>query len=925
MAKLFGFGYELIVVICSFGLMAGCGKKRSESGEFCNPEYFDSDGKGGCIEKMEPISQVMGPQINWDAENPTFEASLKIVNIEGNPIKNARIDIGGVVRTTGGDGVAKWGGLSAKTSSIAHIKADGFAPISRSVNLANAAGEGLTISLLPLSEGSQISGETGGLTTGSNAGVWFPGEAFLKPSGEPHKEDVIVKMATIDPAIDDENTGPGELVGATQSGDVVGLESGGMIYAKIEDSSGNELKLASDQHARVLFRLPANFAAKAGDELPLWAFNNEDNQWQEESTCLVKVASEPNEDGSEALECEGTVAHFSWWNLDIRARDACVNITFHGNFPKRYKLLSSTHQILTERCARGTCRWVVGGAAASAIVPPSSSGDGSFCAIVRLPPRGEVPSHKLRTIIRVKDLSAENKTQTFVQEDLLPSLITAASEGNVWKFRGDSNRLCTNKVAGKTCLQHSIELVIGEPMEDADGDGYPAHKEGISMSRKDVDCDDNNPNIHPGAQEDPCNNIDDNCDGRRDPSPLSWSYRCVYSCGAPNTEEIPGNSVDEDCNGIATDRDDDGYVARYDRYSAPGYKSGDCNDWDKRVHPGAEEIWGNARDENCDGMALDYDGDNFLSTYHLRRISKNELGNLSEEQQTLVDCNDYRQAINPKADVVQEASFKSFYQKNEQDGTTYRTAAFCNYFDSRGQLNWRGRMLLRDVNCDGFYSDLDGDGWTIPGDNFYGPERAWDCNDLDPRIHPVEESTNGLPPACVAEEKMVNNRTCEVDLGKFGGGETKDRLFCPAIPGKGPTYCDDLLDGEGGEPTGYFVCRPLDWKFENPLKPFAFGEVWGPCDFNKGPIEPNCQGQTYCGGPQSWSNDYLDRLLTEFNYDMENVYWKGMCFPRCGDRCNPNPCRAPNKNVCTLENRNPKCSCNPGFEPDGDNCVESQE
>jgi hypothetical protein len=95
---------------------------------------------------------------------------------------------------------------------------------------------------------------------------------------------------------------------------------------------------------------------------------------------------------------------------------------------------------------------------------------------------------------------------------------------------------------------------VGNLCEDSDrdGDGYPAS----------VDCNDQNPAVHPGALE-VCNGVDDNCNGAIDENlgtlecGTGICYRVVSACvngqmnvctpGSPSTETC--NGLDDDCDG----------------------------------------------------------------------------------------------------------------------------------------------------------------------------------------------------------------------------------------------------------------------------------------------------------------------------------------------------------------------------------------
>jgi large repetitive protein len=122
---------------------------------------------------------------------------------------------------------------------------------------------------------------------------------------------------------------------------------------------------------------------------------------------------------------------------------------------------------------------------------------------------------------------------------------------------------------------------------DADKDSYGADDAGTVSCEKPAghvlasgDCDDANPDVHPGVADDTCDKFDDDCDGTMDEDAVleSWHY-----------------DLDDDSYG------DEGFsIASCEQpYLGMITEGTDCNDDDVAVHPGAKEIC-NLVDDNCD-------------------------------------------------------------------------------------------------------------------------------------------------------------------------------------------------------------------------------------------------------------------------------------------------------------------------------------
>ena len=377
---------------------------------------------------------------------------------------------------------------------------------------------------------------------------------------------------------------------------------------------------------------------------------------------------------------------------------------------------------------------------------------------------------------------------------------------------------------------------------DADGDHFDPCDEP-------VDCDETDPEVHPGADDDWGDGDDQNCDGIDGEDGDGDGYAANASVGSGDYDCADDNPAihegadevcdgrDSDCSGgipaDEVDLDSDGWIPCVD-YVEQGAElngGGDCEDGIEQVHPSAEEVACDGFDTDCDGSIedaeLDGDGDQYLPCTPFSDLEQGFLGG--------DDCDDEEAAVHPDADE----GCDGLDTDCSGDGVSY------DELDADNDLHvpcsgWSGDASLSGGDCDdsqpginpgavehacdGVNTDCagvmdpdemddDGDGY-LPclgyTENGGGFTAGGDCDDAQPDVNPgeAEHICDGVDTDCDGAPLESDEADSDGDgwlacsgYGEHGGGFLGDEDCDDSEAGVNPA-ATEVCDGRDTDCTG---------------------------------------------------------------------------------------------------------------------------
>lgn len=244
-----------------------------------------------------------------DPRPATFDASafVTVIDPDGQPVKDAKIELGNRVGYTNEDGVILFKDVDMTEATYARVEKSGYFHGSRRFYPTRDRLQYVEIMLTPLIDVGSFSATAGGhIVIDDKASLHFPASAIVDGQGHSYGGEVLVKAYPIH--ADDPNLSirmPGDLVGINEAGTIGALASLGMIAVELFSDTGERLQVGNEKTVEMRMQIPASQLTSAPSVIPMWYFDESAGVWKQEG--------EATKEGNTYV---AQLPHFSYWNCD---------------------------------------------------------------------------------------------------------------------------------------------------------------------------------------------------------------------------------------------------------------------------------------------------------------------------------------------------------------------------------------------------------------------------------------------------------------------------------------------------------------------------------------------------------------------------------------------------------------------------------
>ncbi len=270
------------------------------------------------------------PDIFDNSESVQATLVVEVVDESGNPVSDAVVSLGQETHLTGSDGLAFFVDAAMSLSSYVVVKHDEFFHGSRRFYPSESAINSVRIVLLRSAPIGIIHSDTGGeVAVDNHVTLSFGAASIMNLDGTPYDGIFSVRAQGL-PADhpDIYDMMPGDLIGRDNGGNIMGLETYGMVAVELRGESGENLQVAEGSSVEMTMTVPEGLRGRAPSNIPLWYFDEVEGIWIEEGEAVL------TDEGY-----VGNVRHFSFWNCDFPYESVRWGASFvHESGPVSYPL-----------------------------------------------------------------------------------------------------------------------------------------------------------------------------------------------------------------------------------------------------------------------------------------------------------------------------------------------------------------------------------------------------------------------------------------------------------------------------------------------------------------------------------------------------------------------------------------------------------